>query len=185
MGRTILSVLCIILTIMLALALLCCTPTVPTPEIHCKHFFHGYPTGTPASNDLIIRDIYAMSTNDETKFADWVAYRINLKTVSGDANTSRRWKADPWLDESETLEPPDYKKAPATLGIDRGHQAPAGFVQRHAILGRNQLPFEYHTSARGIESGPVEESGREGTPTGQIWPNRLRDQPDRYSSRMR
>jgi endonuclease G len=42
-------------------------------EIHCKHFFYGYPTGTPPTNDLIIRDDYALSSNDETKFADWVA----------------------------------------------------------------------------------------------------------------
>jgi len=41
-----------------------------TPEIHCKHFFYGYLTGTPASNDMIIRDIYAVSSNDETKSAD-------------------------------------------------------------------------------------------------------------------
>jgi endonuclease G len=46
------------------------------PEIHCKHFFYGYPTGTPATNDLIIRDDYALSSNDETKFADWVAYGL-------------------------------------------------------------------------------------------------------------
>jgi len=33
------------------------------PEVHCKHFFYGYPTGTPTTNDLIIRDIYALSSN--------------------------------------------------------------------------------------------------------------------------
>ncbi len=40
------------------------------PEIHCKHFFFGYPDGAPASSDLIIRDVYALSSNDGTKFAD-------------------------------------------------------------------------------------------------------------------
>lgn len=34
-------------------------PTHPPPEIHCKHFIHGYPLGAPATNDLIIRDLYA------------------------------------------------------------------------------------------------------------------------------
>ena len=48
----------------------------PPPEIRCKHFIYGYPLGTPESNDLLIRDSYAMSTNDETKFADWVCYRL-------------------------------------------------------------------------------------------------------------
>lgn len=94
------------------------------PEIHCKHFFYGYPAGTPATNDLIIRDIYALSSNDETKFADWVAYRLDPETVFGDIETSREWKADPWLDKKETLEPGDYKGAYGKLKTDRGHQAP-------------------------------------------------------------
>jgi len=93
-------------------------------EIHCKHFFYGYPAGTPATNDLIIRDIYVMSTNDDTKFADWVAFRLDRKTMDRSIKTSRRWKADPWLDDDETLEPGDYRQAHATLGVDRGHQAP-------------------------------------------------------------
>src|SRR5690606_9298182 len=46
------------------------------PEVHCKHFFYGRPRGTPYTNDLIIRDGYAMSSNDDTKLADWVAYRL-------------------------------------------------------------------------------------------------------------
>jgi len=96
------------------------------PEIHCKHFIYGYPTGTPATNDLIIRDIYALSTNDITKLADWVAYRLDKETVSGDAETTRNWKADPWLEDRETLEPNDYKNAYEKLKVDRGHQAPLG-----------------------------------------------------------
>ena len=42
-------------------------------EIHSKHWLFGLPEGTPDSNDLIIRDAYALSSNDDTKFADWVA----------------------------------------------------------------------------------------------------------------
>ncbi len=94
------------------------------PEIHCKHFIYGYPTGTPFSNDLIIRDNYALSSNDDTKFADWVVYRIDKQTIMGDVKTTRKWQADPWLDEKETLEPSDYKSAYAALKVDRGHQAP-------------------------------------------------------------
>jgi len=97
------------------------------PEIHCKHFFYGYPYGTPLSNDLIIRDIYALSNNDFTKFADWVAYKLTTRETIGDLNIERNWKADPWLDPDETLEPSspdDYEKANAKLKTDRGHQAP-------------------------------------------------------------
>ncbi len=36
----------------------------------------------------------------------------------------RKWAPDPWLDETETLEPNDYNEAPKLLKINRGHQAP-------------------------------------------------------------
>jgi len=106
------------------------------PEIHCKHFFYGYPYGTPTSNDLIIRDIYALSNNDSTKFADWVAYRLTLHEVDGDLTVARDWKPDPWLSEEETLEnsPDDYLKANRKIKTDRGHQAPLASFKgsRHA-----------------------------------------------------
>jgi endonuclease G len=84
----------------------------------------GYPLGTPPTNDLIIRDIYALSSNDTTKFADWVAYRLDRATVEGTGQTERGWKPDPWLAPNETLEPADYTGAHAALKVDRGHQAP-------------------------------------------------------------
>ena len=55
------------------------TQAADYPEIHCKHFIYGYPTGAPCSNDLIVRNIYALSSNDETKFADWVADEDTIK----------------------------------------------------------------------------------------------------------
>lgn len=93
-------------------------------EIHCKHFIYGYPLGSPTTNDLIIRDSYALSSNDSTKFADWVCYFLDSATISGPSLTERQWKADPWLDDEETLEPEDYRGANEALNIDRGHQAP-------------------------------------------------------------
>ncbi|UCE26769.1 MAG: DNA/RNA non-specific endonuclease [Candidatus Coatesbacteria bacterium] len=96
------------------------------PEIHCKHFFYGYPLGTPETNDLIIRDIYALSSNDDRKFADWVAYRFDVDTVEGDAPMYRIWESDPWLDKDERLEtrPDDYDGAYDAFGYERGYQAP-------------------------------------------------------------
>lgn len=91
-------------------------------EVHTFHCLHGCPVGAPASNDLVVREIYTLSSNDSTRLADWVAYRITPETI-GPTNT-RTWRADPWLDQEETLEPPDYTGAPAELSIDRGHQAP-------------------------------------------------------------
>lgn len=116
--------LSLIIVLLFSLPALLYAHNVGYTEIHCKHFFYGYPTGTLSTNDLIIRDIYAMSTNDDTKFADWVAFRLDRKTMDRKVKTKRTWKADPWLDGRETLEPPDYKKAFTTLKVDRGHQAP-------------------------------------------------------------
>lgn len=91
-------------------------------ELHSFHCLHGCPIGTPDFDDIVVREIYTLASNDLTKVADWVAYRITPETIgpSGDRN----WAADSWLADEETLEPDDYKDASDTLGIDRGHQAP-------------------------------------------------------------
>lgn len=93
-------------------------------EIHAKHFLHGIPLGTPETNDLIVRDIYALSSNDTTKFADWVSYRLDAGMVTGTLPLYRNWRTDPWLEEHETLELKDYKGAYKALKMDLGHQAP-------------------------------------------------------------
>ena len=84
--------------------------------------FAACPSGSPITNDIVIRDIYILSSNDATKFADWVAYRVTREAIG--RSESRNWKSDPWLADNETLEPPDYTGANAALGTDRGHQAP-------------------------------------------------------------
>jgi endonuclease G len=98
-------------------------------EIHSLHCFESCPMGTPATNDVIFRHTYTMSTNDDTKFADWVAYVIDETTVGPGVKTNRNWKADPWLEENETLEPADYDGANAALGTSRGHQVPLASLQ--------------------------------------------------------
>ena len=42
-------------------------------EIHSALCIYGCPFGSPATNDLIVRDIYILSSNDDTKLADWAA----------------------------------------------------------------------------------------------------------------
>jgi len=91
-------------------------------EIHTFHCLHGCPSGTPATNDLVVREIYTLSSNDLTKFSDWVAYRVTRQTIG--SGESRRWRRDPWLGGGETLPPAAYDGASAALDIDRGHQAP-------------------------------------------------------------
>ena len=113
----------------LSFTFVCAQPPAPPAEIHCKHFIHGYPLGTPTSNDLIIRDLYALSSNDQTKFADWVCYRLTCHETASLLDLERKWRSDPWLDTDETLEATpktteDYKDAHRDKGYDRGHQAP-------------------------------------------------------------
>lgn len=124
MNRKTINFLYLLLLIIVIIVIYVIAPTSEYPEIHCKHFFYGYPAGAPSTNDMIIRDAYALSSNDETKFADWVAYRLDKEIITGDVETKRNWKADPWLSADETLEPGDYKGASKSLHIDRGHQAP-------------------------------------------------------------
>jgi endonuclease G len=85
--------------------------------------------GVPTTNDLIIRDCYALSSNDTTKFAVWVCYYVTCHEVDGDLDLERKWRNDPWLDSSETLEATpesqdDYEKAFSQQEYDRGHMAP-------------------------------------------------------------
>lgn len=99
-------------------------PAALAQEVHSIHCWSGCPRGTPESNDLIFRHAYSLSSNDETKLADWVAYIVAASQFSLGTETARDWEVDPWLEEYETLEPDDYRGANATLGTDRGHQAP-------------------------------------------------------------
>lgn len=145
------------------------------PEIHCKHFFNGYPFGTPASNDLIIRDIYALSNNDSTKFADWVAYRLTMHEVDGTLEEFRKWKADPWLAEEETLEPTpkskdDYKGAFDDLGVERGHQAPLGSFKGSRFAAQTNYFSNITPQKSKMNKGPwkfLENSVRELVRSGQ------------------
>lgn len=129
--------------LLLAVAAPTAQPVGPpsAPEIHAEHFFYGYPTGTPITNDLMIRDLYALSSNDETRFADWVAYRLTVAEVAGVAESSdleRNWRMDPWLDANETLDPdppgPDDDPYDHS-GYQRGHLAPLA-----AFVGSPEVP---------------------------------------------
>ena len=86
----------------------------------------------------MVRSIYVLSSNDTTKLADWVAYRVTEETIG--ATAARKWKADPALADAETLEPDDYRDANAAHGTHRGHQAPlASFTSTADWETRNYL----------------------------------------------
>ncbi len=69
-------------------------PVANTPEIQCEHALFRCPAGTPETIDLVIREFFTLSSNDETKFADWVTYRLDASMVDG-PDVSRNWKPAP------------------------------------------------------------------------------------------
>jgi endonuclease G len=92
-------------------------------ELHTPHCLFGCPTTTlPAGTDVIVRADFTLASNDTTKFADWVAYRVDPALFA--SGRSRNWAPDPVLAEHETLEPDDFEDAHATIMTDRGHQVP-------------------------------------------------------------
>ncbi len=110
------------LAIALGVLVLAGLQALSAQEVYSRHCLAGCPEGFPDRNELVIRDIYVLRNNPETKFADWVAYRVTAETIG--PSQIRVWRADPWLPASSTLEPDDYRGANAALRTDRGHQAP-------------------------------------------------------------
>ena len=154
-------------------------------EIHSALCLYGCPFGAPQTNNLIIRDIYILSSNDDTKFADWAAYRVTSNTIG--SSKERIWRADPYLSPEETLEPEDYAGASAALNTDRGHQVPlASFAGTEHAADTNYLsnitPQKSALNAGAwerLESAERTLAKREGSPsvyvmTGLVY---LRDMP--------
>ncbi len=92
-------------------------PYAPEPIVdHCAV---GCPAGGSALT--INRAAYSLNNNGETKFANWVAYRITKDTPA--SGRPRNWRVDPDIPEGQTLVPKDYTGASVALKVDRGHQA--------------------------------------------------------------
>ncbi len=104
--------------------------SVSVYAVNSTHCPHSCPSGTPGSNYHVYRNAYTLSNNATTKFADWVAYTVNSNTIGG--SRSRYWRADPDIWSSRTLEPSDYTSAHATIGTDRGHQAPLASLSNYS-----------------------------------------------------
>lgn len=115
---------------------------------------YGIPLGTAPDNRLVVRPIYCMSNNPDTKFADWVAYRVDIKSTTAGVKTKRKWKADPALAESETLEPADYKGAHAALHTDRGHQAPLASFKGTAFWHQTNYLSNITPQRSDLNQGP-------------------------------
>jgi endonuclease G, mitochondrial len=95
-------------------------PHVTTFTISHEQCGSGCPTG--GSDQTLFRAAYILNNNSQTKFANWVAYKITRDTQ--ESGRTRNWRKDPDLANSDTLSPAAYDGANAALKIDRGHQAP-------------------------------------------------------------
>jgi endonuclease G len=84
-------------------------------------------------------EIFTLSSNRTTKFADWVSYTVESSNISGPTR-SRNWKKDPSIPDQDTLSPNDYAEAITACGYDRGHQAPlASFSNNTSWANSNYL----------------------------------------------
>lgn len=78
--------------------------------------------GGGGSHQTVIREAYTLNNNRNTRFANWVAYKVTHDSIA--SGGTRNWRRDPVLPESDTLSPAAYTGANTALSIDRGHQAP-------------------------------------------------------------
>lgn len=106
----------------LAAGILALLPVTPT-NAQTPHCLLGCPTEAPATNQEINRSIYILSNNPETKFADWVAYRVNPAFFT-EPQTRGGFATDPDLLSNDTITKKEYDDANVAMGVDRGHQAP-------------------------------------------------------------
>lgn len=105
--------------------------TVPLTVLGCSHHSitstlcveNSCPSGTPVHDQIVDHKITLLANNARSKFADWVAYRVEQRFLNG-STRERNWKKDPDLPENATLSPSDYTGAHDSLHTDRGHQAP-------------------------------------------------------------
>ena len=88
-----------------------------------KYCYSSCPDLDPQINQLIYHNDFVLSYNIDTKYADWVAYKIDKNKISGPTR-KRIWKSDPQISKDLAIIPSDYKKAFITCNYDRGHQAP-------------------------------------------------------------
>ena len=106
--------------------LMCLLPLLATAQnIRIVHCVNGEcPSGAGVDDTLVVRELFAFSNSAESKFSEWVAYRVTRATIETSDDLDRDWQSDDLLDEQDTLEPADYTGAFSEIGVDRGHQAP-------------------------------------------------------------
>ena len=148
--------------IMLAasLAFLAASAPAADGELHTFHCLFGCPLGAPATNDTVVREIYTLSSNDLTRMADWVAFRVTRQSIGTSEN--RNWKTDPSLSADEALTEDHYEGAPDALHVDRGHQAPLAAFSGTEHAQETNILSNITPQASALNQGPWQRlEGRE------------------------
>jgi endonuclease G, mitochondrial len=87
----------------------------------CKEILPwGYPLRSHQDRSFICRKNYAFKNNNQTKFVDWVAYKVSQQNTFN----SEQLQTDPDLNPEETLELKDYQDASQELGVELVNLAP-------------------------------------------------------------
>jgi endonuclease G len=121
-------------------------------ELHTFHCLFGCPLGAPATNDTIVREIYTLSSDDLTKMADWVAYRVTPGSIG--SSGEREWQADPWLSVDERLSLEAYVGANRALHVDRGHQAPLAAFSGTPFANETNVLSNITPQSSALNQGP-------------------------------
>ncbi|MEE9452493.1 MAG: DNA/RNA non-specific endonuclease [Gammaproteobacteria bacterium] len=103
--------------------------------IEHSNCLYGCPLGADPDNFLVDHEIFLLSSNRETKFADWAAYLVKAENLSGDPRP-RNWASDPLIPDKYTLKPSDYQGAYAAFQYDRGYQVPLANFRNHPDWSR-------------------------------------------------
>lgn len=122
-------------------------------ELYTFHCLWGCPVGAPGTNDVVVREIYTLSSNDLTKMADWVAYRVTPQTIAT-SRGERNYRVDDWIDRTETIDEAQYAGAPAALHIDHGHQAPLAAFSGTSTWDDTNYNSNMTPQASALNQGP-------------------------------
>lgn len=89
-----------------------------------RNCYNACPTITKNIEDSVFidNDLYVVSFNKKTKFANYVAYRLQKNNMLGEYK-KREYTKDPALFATDTLVYEDYKNANLLCKYDKGHLA--------------------------------------------------------------
>ena len=85
------------------------------------HCYKGCPSGGSEQNHLIVRPIYALSFNTQTKSADWVSYKVSPNSIGIASSLSRIPIIDQYV--SDTLLEDDFVGS-ESVGLIRAQYVP-------------------------------------------------------------